>query len=111
MRSLAPPPLTPHHPPHTQLYNTPPHPTPTLTSTPTTPYPKAIEAAAVLYDDYCRVITPENLLTEESEEVCAMLLQCMELRKKWLFTSATNPEQRKVVSLRKPEPFAAAGHG
>lgn len=30
---------------------------------------KAIEAAATLYDDYCRVITPENLLTEESEEV------------------------------------------
>jgi hypothetical protein len=47
----------------------------------TLPRQKAIEAAAVLYDDYCRVITPENLLTEESEEVCAMLLQCMELRK------------------------------
>jgi hypothetical protein len=31
--------------------------------------PQAIEAAATLYDDYCRVITPENLLTEESEEV------------------------------------------
>lgn len=30
---------------------------------------QAIEAAATLYDDYCRVITPENLLTEESEEV------------------------------------------
>jgi len=50
----------------------------------------------VLYDDYCRVITPENLLTEESEEVCAMLLQCMELRKKYLFTPAFTPEQRKV---------------
>jgi hypothetical protein len=30
---------------------------------------QAIEAAATLYDDYCRVITPENLLNEESEEV------------------------------------------
>jgi hypothetical protein len=39
----------------------------------------------VLYDDYCRVITPENLLTEESEEVggrgrgfrlCSVALVC-----------------------------------
>jgi len=35
----------------------------------TCPARQAIEAAATLYDDYCRVITPENLLTEESEEV------------------------------------------
>lgn len=33
------------------------------------PSPQAIEAAA-LQDDYCRVITPENLLTDETEEVC-----------------------------------------
>jgi hypothetical protein len=35
---------------------------------------QAIEVAATLYDDYCRVITPENLLTEESEEVRELLL-------------------------------------
>jgi hypothetical protein len=58
--------------------------------------PQAIEQAATLYDDYCRVITPENLLTEESEEVCAMLVECLELRRKWLFTPAANPEQRRV---------------
>jgi hypothetical protein len=57
---------------------------------------QAIEQAATLYDDYCRVITPENLLTEESEEVCAMLVECLELRRKWLFTPAANPEQRRV---------------
>lgn len=59
---------------------------------------QAIEQAAVLYDDYCRVITPENLLTDESEEVCAMLLECMELRRKWLFWPRLGPEQRRVSS-------------
>lgn len=72
---------------------------------------KAIEQAATLYDDYCRVITPENLLTEESEEVCAMLVECLELRRKWLFTPAANPEQRRhepeaaVPGEVDPQPF------
>jgi hypothetical protein len=57
---------------------------------------QAIEQAAVLYDDYCRVITPENLLTDESEEVCTMLMECLELRRKWLFRPQVRPEQRKV---------------
>ncbi|KIZ02128.1 AMP deaminase [Monoraphidium neglectum] len=72
---------------------------------------KAIEAAAVLYDDYCRVITPENLLTEESEEVCNMLLACMEMRRKWLFAPAASLDQRRhepeaaSPSDIDPEPF------
>ena len=49
-----------------------------------------------MFDDYCRVITPENLLTEESEEVCAMLVECLELRRKWLFKPQFTPEQRRV---------------
>eukprot|EP00878_Enallax_costatus_P016118 GHUV01016904.1.p1 GENE.GHUV01016904.1~~GHUV01016904.1.p1 ORF type:complete len:746 (+),score=242.14 GHUV01016904.1:255-2492(+) len=63
---------------------------------------KAIEQAATMFDDYCRVITPENLLTEESEEVCAMLVECLELRRKWLFKPQFTPEQRRH------EPEAAA---
>ena len=59
---------------------------------------QAIEQAAVLYDDYCRVITPENLLTDESEEVCTMLMECLELRRKWLFRTQVRPELRKVSS-------------
>jgi hypothetical protein len=57
---------------------------------------QAIEVAATMFDDYCRVITPENLLTEESEEVCAMLVECLELRRKWLFQPQLKPEQRRV---------------
>lgn len=45
---------------------------------------KAIELAAQ-HDDYSRVVTPEMALKEEEEEVCANLLECMEMRKKWLF--------------------------
>ncbi|MEW5306281.1 MAG: hypothetical protein WDW36_008755 [Sanguina aurantia] len=41
-----------------------------------------------MYDDYSRVITPEMAQTEEMEEVCSMLMECMEMRKKWLFTPA-----------------------
>jgi AMP deaminase len=55
----------------------------------------------VLYDDYCRVITPENLLTEESEEVCNMLLACMEMRRKWLFAPAASLDQRRVSAGRR----------
>lgn len=71
---------------------------------------KAIEQAAVLYDDYCRVITPENLLTEETEEVCAMLVECLELRRKWLFKPADS-EVKKV--WRSPGPCGGWGvvHG
>lgn len=39
-----------------------------------------------MYDDYSRVITPEMAQTDEMEEVCSMLMECMEMRKKWLFT-------------------------
>eukprot|EP00879_Flechtneria_rotunda_P026859 GHRR01028695.1.p1 GENE.GHRR01028695.1~~GHRR01028695.1.p1 ORF type:complete len:496 (+),score=186.07 GHRR01028695.1:256-1743(+) len=73
---------------------------------------KAIEQAATMYDDYCRVITPENLLTEESEEVCAMLVECLELRRKWLFKPQLTPEQRRheqeaaVPADVDPEPFS-----
>ncbi|GMH37954.1 hypothetical protein BSKO_05838 [Bryopsis sp. KO-2023] len=45
---------------------------------------KAIEEAA-LVEDYCRVITPETQLTEEYEDVCLTVVECLTLREKWLF--------------------------
>ncbi|MEW5317860.1 MAG: hypothetical protein WDW38_009124 [Sanguina aurantia] len=48
-----------------------------------------------MYDDYSRVITPEMAQTEEMEEVCSMLMECMEMRKKWLFTPAQGPMDRR----------------
>lgn len=38
--------------------------------------------------DYSRVITPETAMTDEYEDVCAMLVECLELRKHWLFRPA-----------------------
>jgi hypothetical protein len=35
---------------------------------------------AALHDQYCRVITPEPAINEETEEVCALLKQCHDLR-------------------------------
>lgn len=43
-------------------------------------------------DEYSRVITPEGALTEEQEEVCGMLAECLELRRKWLFKPAGEGE-------------------
>lgn len=39
-------------------------------------------------DEYSRVITPETAMTDEVEDVCAMLVECLELRKHWLFRPA-----------------------
>lgn len=39
-------------------------------------------------EDYSRVITPEAAITDEVEDVCAMLAECLEMRKKWLFKPA-----------------------
>lgn len=36
-------------------------------------------------EEYSRLITPEAVIAEEGEEVCAMLLECLELRRKWLY--------------------------
>lgn len=38
-----------------------------------------IEDAAV-HENYCRVITPEPAINEETEDVCALLKQCLDLR-------------------------------
>ena len=38
-----------------------------------------IEDAAV-HENYCRVITPEPAVNEETEDVCALLVQCLDLR-------------------------------
>ena len=38
-----------------------------------------IEDAAV-HEQYCRVITPEPAISEESEDVCALLKQCLDMR-------------------------------
>ncbi|KAK9824634.1 hypothetical protein WJX72_011865 [[Myrmecia] bisecta] len=57
---------------------------------------KIIEEAA-MHEQYCRVITPEPMINEETEEVCALLKQCYELRAKWLFTPAKSPEDMGSV--------------
>lgn len=36
-------------------------------------------------ENYCRVITPETQLTEEAEDACLTVLECMTYRHKWLF--------------------------
>lgn len=33
-----------------------------------------------MHDQYCRVITPEPIPTEETEEVCYLLRQALDLR-------------------------------
>eukprot|EP00803_Ostreobium_quekettii_P007072 evm.model.scf_2483.1 EVM.evm.TU.scf_2483.1 scf_2483:1820-9003(+) len=57
---------------------------------------KAIEDAARM-EEYGRVITPEALLTEESEDVCLRILECLAKRDKWMFKIAPErrPENRK----------------
>jgi AMP deaminase len=65
------------------------------------PDDNAVNAAAS-QAAYCRVITPEPAPSEEAEDVCALLRECLELRAKWLFTPATLPERRP------PAPEAAA---
>ena len=49
-------------------------------------------------EEYCRVITPENSMSEESEEVCSKILESLDLREKWLFQVAENrhPANRTV---------------
>ncbi|GAB4817976.1 hypothetical protein N2152v2_005022 [Parachlorella kessleri] len=54
---------------------------------------RLIEDAA-MHDQYCRVITPEPIPTEETEEVCYLLKQAMDLRSKWLFRPLLSPEQQ-----------------
>eukprot|EP00884_Botryococcus_braunii_P015280 jgi/Botrbrau1/2435/Bobra.0395s0056.1 len=50
-----------------------------------------IEDAAT-HEQYCRVITPEPAINEETEDVCELLKQCLDLREKWLFRPAVPPE-------------------
>lgn len=40
----------------------------------------AIIEEAALHEQYCRVITPEPHISEEMEEVCALLEECLRLR-------------------------------
>lgn len=50
-----------------------------------------------MMEEYCRVITPENKLKEESEEVCFRILECLAMRDKWLFkiSEERRPENRR----------------
>ena len=43
------------------------------------PCMQIIEDAAV-HEQYSRVITPEPAMNEETEDVCALLQQCLDLR-------------------------------
>ncbi|BDA45326.1 AMP deaminase 2 at C-terminar half [Coccomyxa sp. Obi] len=71
---------------------------------------KIIEDAAV-HEQYSRVITPEPAMNEETEDVCALLQQCLDIREKWLFKPAVQPEHlahlQEVAkpSLVDPDPF------
>lgn len=47
-----------------------------------------IEDAAV-HENYCRVITPEPAINEETEDVCALLKQCLDLRHAARWVNAT----------------------
>ena len=47
-----------------------------------------IEDAAV-HEQYSRVITPEPAMNEETEDVCALLQQCLDIRQATLFLSST----------------------
>ena len=53
---------------------------------------RIIEDAA-LHEQYAKVITPEPSPTEETEEVCWLLHQALEARKKWVFKSSASPEE------------------
>ncbi|GFH18548.1 A_deaminase domain-containing protein, partial [Haematococcus lacustris] len=65
------------------------------------PQSKFGDLAVATSEDYCRVITPETAMTDETEEACAMLVECIELRKKWLF------EPLRTAEMRALEPEAA----
>ncbi|KAK9839161.1 hypothetical protein WJX74_010777 [Apatococcus lobatus] len=71
----------------------------------------AIIEEAALHEQYCRVITPEPHISEEMEEVCALLEECLRLRQKWLFKPRDSPEQLGSMpevaapSELHPEPF------
>eukprot|EP00887_Chlorella_sp_A99_P005265 scaffold1.g5265.t1 len=51
---------------------------------------RLIEDAA-MHENYVRVITPEAAPNEETEEVCALLRQAVDLRNKWLFRPLRSP--------------------
>ncbi|KAL4437014.1 hypothetical protein ABPG75_004153 [Micractinium tetrahymenae] len=53
---------------------------------------RIIEDAA-MHEQYVRVITPEPAPTEETEEVCYLLRQCLDMRSRWLFRPALSPQQ------------------
>eukprot|EP00210_Caulerpa_lentillifera_P000119 g114.t1 len=55
---------------------------------------------AALQEDYCRVITPEGSLSEESESVCVKILESLELRRKWLFQVAQHRRPENKPNLK-----------
>lgn len=68
---------------------------------------RAIEDAAI-HESYCRVITPEPLPNEEQEEVCFLLAQALDMRRKWLFRSHIGLEHQDALEeseLRQEDPF------
>lgn len=52
---------------------------------------RMIEDAA-LHEQYSKVILPEPLATEETEEVCWLLQRALDLRKHWVFKPVRGPE-------------------
>lgn len=53
---------------------------------------RIIEDAAI-HEQYSRVITPEPPPTEETEEVCYLLQQALEARRRWLFKPVATLDQ------------------
>ncbi|KAL4859603.1 AMP deaminase [Chlorella vulgaris] len=53
---------------------------------------RIIEDAA-MHEQYVRVITPMPAPTEETEEVCYLLRQALDMRARWLFRQQFSPEQ------------------
>ncbi|KAG1650646.1 hypothetical protein FOA52_001974 [Chlamydomonas sp. UWO 241] len=56
---------------------------------------KAIAVAeAADMADFSRVITPESTMNYETEEVCSMMNEMLEMRKRWLFKDQMQPAMR-----------------
>ena len=83
--TLVPPPLPP-----SQL-RPPPAPAPADASAGALAAEGRIIEDAATAERYCRVITPEPAASEETEEVCLLLAECVGLRERWLFQPATPP--------------------
>jgi len=59
-------------------------------------------------DEYCRVITPEMPMNLEIEESCAMLVECIDMRKKWLFQGQAEAVAKSPMRVHQARAAAAA---